>query len=642
MGFWDWFRPRWRHSEVAVRREAIRNLRADQLAELAAVARQDSEPELRRLALERSTDVALLQERMEQEEDAQTRARARARLVELGVLAPPAPAPAPAPALAPAPLRLTKAPEAKPPAKHSLAAEYPDSPPKVVDSAPKPAERPEPRRARPERARLRALREKPAPPIPAAPKAPHRRSQAPALSEEERRARAEAEAWTAARAQETDRAGVVQAARAAQAAAERQASERKAKLERQAKEAAEKALHTAEQAAQREAQAEQTAAEAGSRQARAAEASAQRAEALARKASEQAAARQQREELRAWAALPAFTALLERADRVLEDPQTDGARAALFERTLRRSWLELGDPPAARAEELRIALQDRLRRLDGIAEAAEAARVAAGAEEAARRLATQEKNLEQKRAILAQIEAFALPTEAPGAQNTRAGDALKALQAAWKEAGEVPRAEVEPLRARYQAALDRAWGLIRKQRDTLDQARQEKRARLERIVEQAEGLVKATDPEAAAERAKGLQALWKSAQAGGPGLRAEGDALYARLRAASDAVFARRNEAFQSEQRANLAKKEAILLRAEAAADQGAGGDPEAAVRAIQQEWRRIGFVPQDQREGLEQRLRAACHRILHPPLDSGAMGQPEPLSFQPFAALRREDGEGS
>ena len=55
MGFLDLFRPRWKHSDLEVRLEAIRSLENDERDRqiLAEVARQDRDPKARRLALKK-------------------------------------------------------------------------------------------------------------------------------------------------------------------------------------------------------------------------------------------------------------------------------------------------------------------------------------------------------------------------------------------------------------------------------------------------------------------------------------------------------------------------------------------------------------------------------------------------------------
>jgi hypothetical protein len=56
----DMVRPRWRHSDVNIRLEAVRSLGEDDVAALTQVAREDPEASLRVTAIRRLTDAELL------------------------------------------------------------------------------------------------------------------------------------------------------------------------------------------------------------------------------------------------------------------------------------------------------------------------------------------------------------------------------------------------------------------------------------------------------------------------------------------------------------------------------------------------------------------------------------------------------
>src|SRR5262252_8201338 len=60
MGIADLFRPKYRHSDVRVRTEAVRALTADDAAILAQVARTDRDIGVRRLAIEKLDEAQLL------------------------------------------------------------------------------------------------------------------------------------------------------------------------------------------------------------------------------------------------------------------------------------------------------------------------------------------------------------------------------------------------------------------------------------------------------------------------------------------------------------------------------------------------------------------------------------------------------
>ncbi|HEY5934744.1 MAG TPA: hypothetical protein VIU61_08920, partial [Kofleriaceae bacterium] len=69
MGITDFFRPKYRHSDVRVRAEAVRALTADDAAILVQVARSDRDIGVRRLAMERIEEAAVLAELYEAESE---------------------------------------------------------------------------------------------------------------------------------------------------------------------------------------------------------------------------------------------------------------------------------------------------------------------------------------------------------------------------------------------------------------------------------------------------------------------------------------------------------------------------------------------------------------------------------------------
>ena len=61
MGFFDLFRPRWKHSDPAIRIDAVKSLTPEDVIELGQVVRRDKDARVRRLALKKISDPALLE-----------------------------------------------------------------------------------------------------------------------------------------------------------------------------------------------------------------------------------------------------------------------------------------------------------------------------------------------------------------------------------------------------------------------------------------------------------------------------------------------------------------------------------------------------------------------------------------------------
>ncbi|MEJ7601471.1 MAG: DUF349 domain-containing protein [Kofleriaceae bacterium] len=83
MGIADFFRPKYRHSDVRVRAEAVRALTADDAAILVQVARSDRDIGVRRLAMERIEEAAVLADLYEAESERSLKVFAGERAAQL-------------------------------------------------------------------------------------------------------------------------------------------------------------------------------------------------------------------------------------------------------------------------------------------------------------------------------------------------------------------------------------------------------------------------------------------------------------------------------------------------------------------------------------------------------------------------------
>lgn len=182
-----------------------------------------------------------------------------------------------------------------------------------------------------------------------------------------------------------------------------------------------------------------------------------------------------------------------------------------------------------------------------------------------RRSATYDENKAKKEELCVQAEALKDSTDWRAT-----ADAMKGLQAAWKEIGPVGSRDQEDklwnrFRAATQSFFDRRGSTFaERDREESDNLR-----RKEELCVEAEALAVAADPVAATEEAKALQAEWKTV---GPVRRDRGDQLWARFRAACDRVFensvnerARRQVQWSMKMREALDRKEEQLARLEEA-----------------------------------------------------------------------------
>jgi hypothetical protein len=187
---------------------------------------------------------------------------------------------------------------------------------------------------------------------------------------------------------------------------------------------------------------------------------------------------------------------------------------------------------------------------------------------------------------------------------------VKELQQQWRDVSDVPRPQGEALWRRFKTAHDAAWARCEAFFAEQTTARAENLAKKVALCEQAEALAESTDWIKTAEAIKQLQADWKGI---GPVSRGQEKATWERFRAACDHFFTRRQTDLaerKSVWSANLAKKEALCVRAEALAEstdwEAAAGE----IKRLQAEWKTIGPVKRSRSEAIWHRFRAACDRF--------------------------------
>lgn len=269
-----------------------------------------------------------------------------------------------------------------------------------------------------------------------------------------------------------------------------------------------------------------------------------------------------------------------------------------IDQTLAKLTDELAEPAAV--GDL-AALRARLDALRGVA--AER-RAAADAERAAAR----EAAVASRTAIVEQAEKIA-STDPSRIQWRPAGEQLRLLLDQWKDA------------QRNGPRLDRPteeslWKRFSHARTTFDRERRHFFAELESrnagakaakeaLVREAESLATSTDWGATAGAYRDLMTRWKAA---GRASRSDDDALWARFRSAQDAFFAARDAASaatDTEFRANLEVKEALLAEAERLVPVTDLRAAKAALRSIQDRWESAGKVPRADVQRVEARMRA-------------------------------------
>ena len=187
---------------------------------------------------------------------------------------------------------------------------------------------------------------------------------------------------------------------------------------------------------------------------------------------------------------------------------------------------------------------------------------------------------------------------------------VKELQEQWRESADVPRAQADQLWRRFKTAHDEVWARCESHFAAQAQERAGNLAKKLALCEKAETLAESSKWIQTAEEIKQLQAEWKTI---GPVSRGREKAVWDRFRAACDRFFTRRHDDMalrRSTWDENLAKKDALCVRAEALAESSEWEASAAEIKKLQAEWKTIGPVKKTKSDAIWQRFRAACDRF--------------------------------
>ena len=259
------------------------------------------------------------------------------------------------------------------------------------------------------------------------------------------------------------------------------------------------------------------------------------------------------------------------------------------------------DGDAASYESKPDELEPRLKELLNIQKEARAAMVEARNREMA-------ENLEKKQAILSQMEAIAQDAENVGKQY----DSYVELQKQFKEVGQVDAKEQNALWSQYNKVNEQFYDALKINKELRDYDFKKNLERKTELCDEAEKLGEAGDILAASRRLQELHEEWKSVGPVAPEVREE---IWARFKAASSVVNKRHQEHFdaiKAQEKANEDAKTALCEKIEAIDVNGIQSikdwdEQTAAVLALQEEWRKIGFANKKVNTQIFERFRMSC-----------------------------------
>ncbi|MEM9490286.1 MAG: DUF349 domain-containing protein, partial [Myxococcota bacterium] len=212
----------------------------------------------------------------------------------------------------------------------------------------------------------------------------------------------------------------------------------------------------------------------------------------------------------------------------------------------------------------------------------------------------QQRDLESLRELAEKLER--------GLETSSRKQAEKLLQSADQSFGNLRLPEdSDGDRARFKDARQKLFIKVRELRETEDWQRWSNVPRLEALVTEAKALLTTEDESKLGERLRDLQGRWKKL---GPAPRRKGQELWEEFKATCDQVYERVKgaRARQAEQfAANLATKQEMCERVEALAESTDWDTTAEEIKRLQREWKEIGPVPRKQSDAVWKRFRAAC-----------------------------------
>ena len=233
------------------------------------------------------------------------------------------------------------------------------------------------------------------------------------------------------------------------------------------------------------------------------------------------------------------------------------------------------------------------------------AKVAAEAE------ATRQANLQRKLDIIEEIKQMMAQPE----DIDKKYDRFKALQAEWKEIGNIPAEQVTETWKNFHHNVEQFYDLLRINHEMRAYDFKKNLEIKTRLCESAEKLAEDEDVVAAFHA---LQKLHQEFRETGPVAKEQREEIWNRFKAASTIVNKRHQDFFlgrKQEEEENLNKKTQLCEQVEALNFDALSSMAEweamsQLVIGMQNEWKTIGFTPRKQNQVIFERFRTACDRF--------------------------------
>jgi hypothetical protein len=203
-------------------------------------------------------------------------------------------------------------------------------------------------------------------------------------------------------------------------------------------------------------------------------------------------------------------------------------------------------------------------------------------------------------------------------EETAKTDDLKAAERLLREArntfnspGALPTKDAwEEIRNRYKMARELLFDRVQELKEADEWQRWSNVPKLEALCDRVDALLKVEDLKVVAEELRKAQTEWKKI---GPVSREKSESLWKRFKASCDKAYEKCQEYFQQlegERDTNLKQKETLCERVEALADSTDWANTAEEIKALQNDWKAVGPVPRKQSDAVWKRFRAACDKF--------------------------------
>lgn len=226
------------------------------------------------------------------------------------------------------------------------------------------------------------------------------------------------------------------------------------------------------------------------------------------------------------------------------------------------------------------------------------------------RKAEEKVNEEKKTALCEEAEAIDLSTITTHKAWDEATTKILDIQARWKEVGFAPRKTNSALLTRFRKCCDEFFDKKHEYFRAQKEVNAERVAKKTALCEKAEALADVKSSSAAVGEARKLKDEWRTVGHTGGKI---GDQLWDRFMKALNVVFDRNraeNAERRTEEEANLTKKLALIEAARNISVDQPRGEAVKQVRALQDEWQAVGYVPIKQKEKIYKDFREAIDAV--------------------------------